>query len=493
MKNYAIFTVYVLAIFAGLWNHEMWRDELQAWNLVLHSKNIIDVFNNTRYEGHPALWFYLLWPAAQLTSSPLAIQGINLVIAAITAYLIIFKSPFNTFEKILILSGYYFLYEYSVISRNYLIGVMLMLLIASLWNRKDSGLVLSGILLLLLFQTNAFMAAIASAISVVLLVRLNQEGKLETSETKIFFSLITAGAALFVFTTRTPHDSSYATTWHQSFDLGRCSAVLGNVFKGLFPLFDFSKNFWEGYHLIPNNHFHAVAGILLCGGVYFLFRKSFYSSVFIVVSFGFIICLMYLKIIGQPRHYGHFSMALLFAYWIGYQLVPAYTKNFLTAIFIVQMIQGLFAYTIDLQYPFSNGKQVAEYIDRRYGPKIQVAGAYNNLSTTVAGYLGRDIHLLNDNRFSNYVIWKQKFWNPSLFFLNDKTLLKRFLSTVNTKKSNVLLMENGAGNSLITKMKEGESFMLLENKILYKVTCLKIFRGAIVSDENYLLVTVTPP
>ncbi|CAG4988225.1 hypothetical protein DYBT9275_00032 [Dyadobacter sp. CECT 9275] len=493
MKNFTIFTAYVLVIFAGLWHHEMWRDELQAWNLVLHTVNLIDVFSNTRYEGHPVLWFYVIWPLAQLTSSPVAIQGINLIMAAVTAYLIVFKSPFRDFEKILILSGYYFLYEYSVISRNYMIGVMLLLLIASLWHKKDAALVLSGVLILLLFQTNAFMAAIAAAISLVLLLRLSRQGKLETSQSKAFMCIITAGAALFVFTTRTPHDSSYASTWHVTFDPGRCSAVLGNVFKGLFPLSDFTRNFWEGYHLIQNNHFHAIAGILLCAIVYFLFRKSVYSSVFIVAAFGFIMGLMYLKIIGQPRHYGHFSMALLFAYWIGYDQVPVYAKRFLWVIFSVQMVQGVFAYTVDLQYPFSNGKEVAEYINQRYDPKVQVAGAYNNLSTTVAGYLGRDIYLLNDKRFSNYVIWKQKFWNPDLFFISDSVLLKRFLTMVNTKKSNLLLMEKGAGQSLLTKMKEGQSFILLQNRMFYRVTCLKIFRGAIVSDEDYLLVTVTPP
>jgi hypothetical protein len=85
----------------------MWRDELQAWNIVLESKSLVAIFQNIRYEGHPSLWFLLLWPFSLITSSPYVLQLLNLSLAALTAHIIIFKSPFSLWEKVLILFSYF--------------------------------------------------------------------------------------------------------------------------------------------------------------------------------------------------------------------------------------------------------------------------------------------------------------------------------------------------------------------------------------------------
>ena len=38
-------------------NHEMWRDEIQAWLLARDSTSVPNLFANLKYEGHPALCF----------------------------------------------------------------------------------------------------------------------------------------------------------------------------------------------------------------------------------------------------------------------------------------------------------------------------------------------------------------------------------------------------------------------------------------------------
>ena len=109
-----------------LFNHEMWRDEIQAWLLARDSSNFLNLLNNLRYEGHTPLWHFLLFPLTKLQLSISSMQFLSLIIGILTASVILFISPFDRLEKLLFIFGYYFFYEYVILSRNY--GISLLLL-----------------------------------------------------------------------------------------------------------------------------------------------------------------------------------------------------------------------------------------------------------------------------------------------------------------------------------------------------------------------------
>jgi len=50
---WAVGGVFALLLGAGLANHEMWRDELQAWMLARVSATPATLLAKLRYEGHP--------------------------------------------------------------------------------------------------------------------------------------------------------------------------------------------------------------------------------------------------------------------------------------------------------------------------------------------------------------------------------------------------------------------------------------------------------
>ena len=58
----------VLAFFLS--RHTFWRDEVQAWQIAIHSESIPSLFHTLRYEGHPALWYLLLRAFGVLSDSP---------------------------------------------------------------------------------------------------------------------------------------------------------------------------------------------------------------------------------------------------------------------------------------------------------------------------------------------------------------------------------------------------------------------------------------
>ena len=122
----AVLTLAFMSVaFFGILNHEMWRDELQAWLIARDSSSISNLFYNVRYERHPALWHLCLYFLNLFTRSPIAMQLFQLVIASATVFLVAKFSPFTKFQKALFAFGYFPFYEYGIISRNYALGVLL--------------------------------------------------------------------------------------------------------------------------------------------------------------------------------------------------------------------------------------------------------------------------------------------------------------------------------------------------------------------------------
>jgi hypothetical protein len=50
--------------------HAMWRDELQPFMITVTSATPLEVLARVKYEGHPALWYLLLWVITRFTSGP---------------------------------------------------------------------------------------------------------------------------------------------------------------------------------------------------------------------------------------------------------------------------------------------------------------------------------------------------------------------------------------------------------------------------------------
>jgi hypothetical protein len=489
----ALFLIYTLLLAFGLWRHEMWRDELQAWNIVLESKSLVAIFQNIRYEGHPSLWFLLLWPFSLINNSPYVLQLVNLSLAVLTAYIIIFRSPFSLWEKVLILFSYFIFYEYAIISRNYMIGIALLFGIACLFKNFQKNLLPLSFLVLLLFQTNAFMALIAAAILGTTAIKLFQERLLFSIKGISSIIIGALGGILFYLTTKPPADNSFAANWTFTLDPGYATAVIGAAFKGLFPIPAFPVFHWNR-HIASNAQLNAGLAIACFILIFWVFRKDKIASLFLLLSFSLLLFFMYVKFIGHPRHHGHFTIALLFAYWItrnsqkptSFQLQIVFS-----GVFFVQSVAGvLYAYT-DWKYPFSMGKQTANYIKTHFPKDVQLVGAYNDLSTTVCGYLGRKMLFLNDGRYANHVIWKSEFWNHSNYVFEDSVLIDRLAKHTDPTQTTLLVInyrsEEARQRNAIS---EGDSRLFTAADTQYKVTCLKTFNGALCSDENYLLYKV---
>ena len=71
----------------------MWRDEFGAWLIARDTASPLEIFRQIKCEGHPSLWFILLWPLAHATRAPAPMQVLNVLIASGTVCLVLRWAP----------------------------------------------------------------------------------------------------------------------------------------------------------------------------------------------------------------------------------------------------------------------------------------------------------------------------------------------------------------------------------------------------------------
>ncbi|MBE9059433.1 hypothetical protein [cf. Phormidesmis sp. LEGE 11477] len=171
VENGLIVLFFVLGL-AGILNHEIWRDEAQAWLISRDSSSLADLFSNTTYEGHPILWHICLFVIAKWSPNPFFMQIFHLLLSTASVVLVVKWSPFSLLQKGLLSFSYLLFYEYSIISRNYAIGIFFIFLFCVLYTRQQPRYWLLALILAVVANANAFCFLISFSLASVMLFRL---------------------------------------------------------------------------------------------------------------------------------------------------------------------------------------------------------------------------------------------------------------------------------------------------------------------------------
>ncbi|MGN6476864.1 MAG: hypothetical protein ACTHKV_06540, partial [Flavipsychrobacter sp.] len=108
------------------------------------------------------LWNILLFGVTRITANVMGMQLLHIVISTATVYLVL-KSPLSFIEKLLIIFGYYMVYEYNVISRNYGICMLLLMAIITIYTHHKERVISMAVLTFLMANTHLFGLALSGA------------------------------------------------------------------------------------------------------------------------------------------------------------------------------------------------------------------------------------------------------------------------------------------------------------------------------------------
>ncbi len=160
-----IFGLFTILLALMTWRHEMWIDEVQAWLISRDSHSLPALFHALRYEGHPALWYLILYIPAHLSANPVSMRVINFVIAIALAWVVLTAHELPRSIRALIIFSSFVFYQYGVIARNYELAILLLVaaarcLIGTRQHRK-----LAILLLALSINTHVFAVPVAVALA----------------------------------------------------------------------------------------------------------------------------------------------------------------------------------------------------------------------------------------------------------------------------------------------------------------------------------------
>ena|GEM_PF-356798 len=477
--------IFLIVEFILIQFHEYWADEIHAWAIAHKSASLSDVFYNGRYEGHPKLWYVLLYLLQKFTDNIFYMKVLNLCIATGAVFVFCYYSPFSFMTNILFCIGYFFAYEYSIISRNYAITVLLLFWCAGIYTKyKGKHILLLSVLFFLLFQTNVYAVIIGFPFYCYILWTLYKRKNIRIPYVTGSVIVILAGLVASILTMKPPSDSGLSTE-NLRFSLHDFAHTLSIVFTSYIPIPQLNFHFWSSNILNALQHHiyvQAFLSIILLIAVCILFKENKkVLALFISGTLG-VLLFTYLKYFGYIRHHGHLYLLFILCYWLYINEKPTeiitknkYTgwikKHFVTTLLTIQIIAMCYANVCDIRYPFSNNLPAANYIQADGLDHLPILGDGDYITSSIAGLLNKDIYFPRPRYWGQFIVLNSHWGNRIKFSVTD--LLNQVDSIATVKKSDVLVVLSYPFNDPTLKnwalLQTFENSIIGEDYFIYRV------------------------
>jgi hypothetical protein len=412
---WTIFFLYVIVVTFAIGHHEMWSDEIHSWNIAKGSGSFADLISNIKYEGHPPVWYSILWLISRFTHNLVYVQAVHATIAASVIFIVLFFSPFPSTTRVLIPFGYYFIFEYAVISRNYAIGVLLTVCIC-LIIKKTFRYKLFLYYLLLFLMSNSHLLAMVLAVSLhlyFLLLNIELKKKRNVIALHVLLGiLVFLPAIYFIFP---PSDSQLNIHfWLNRWNVHQLTAF------GQAPLLAFlpipawwNYNFWNTQFLIEAKANYSIlstinlfVSVMLPVIAFFILRRNKKATILFLTNLllSFIIAVAVFPLTAE-RYAGFLFIGFIAAYWLYCYESPVTVKNkwIVNAFLIVQMMGSFFTISKDIRQPFSNAYRVNELL--REVPANEKTVTDYWAMNTISAFMDRPFYCVDLQKEISFVKW----------------------------------------------------------------------------------------
>ncbi len=397
-----LLTAGFIALFlVQLAHHAMWRDELNVFGIARASPSIASLFWHVHYEGHPWLWYFLVWIVSRFTADPVAMKVLEAGIVIATYALIGIGSPFSRLEKTLLFLNYFISFEYTVIARMYSVLLLLALLYARERSLHPERTLRLGLLLGLMACTDVMGMILSAGLAVEYATHLflHRRFRLPWKPHYVWGALLYACLALFaVWSARTSSDISWRTTGHvfaYAHDLRHLTnALLSYTVLPYFPVAfgHYADTFWNPF---PERKrlFFAICFLVLL----FVYRRIFQRFPALMISLCMVLLAAsafgHLIYMGSMRHYGITFLAFVAALWIlrsQSRKLPALALGLL----VMGALAGAYVAFAQWQRPFSNLEAAASWLTANGLKDAPFTGTPDTSIAQFAIVLNRPVYML---------------------------------------------------------------------------------------------------
>jgi hypothetical protein len=445
LSNLVLTLPFLVIYWVDLAHHTLFFDELNAWAIAAASPTLLRLFHLVHYEGHPWLWYFLLWFPSRFTHNP---RGMLWVVAPVgtAIYLIIgMLSPFTRVQKVLIFLSYFVAFEYTVMNRMY--GVMFLLALLYVWRRMRSPDKVLGNVALLGVMANTDMTGflLSGALLLEYLYDRYRAGWARGSPKTFLLAVGLYGVMLLlsVASFLPSPDISWQSTGH----LGSFSAkpqylvrVAANMITGpWWPISrDFPRRFWETDAQVQP-YLLLLAPLVLIAYWDVLKRdRNLLLIMALTLSFGILFAdIVY---VGRVRHWGIAFIAFLVCLWMRNDAQqraarPQSWKLSAYALMTLSALAGVVAVASSWTHPFSQAKAAAEWIVQSEPRDVIVVGAPDVSFASVAEEMQRPAYFMEC-----YCVDTFKLFSKQREDFPDEELADRLSVTMNRLHTSSLVL-----------------------------------------------------
>jgi hypothetical protein len=489
---YVLAAVYAIGLAMMLSHHEMWRDETQAWLLARDSASPAALLHNMRYEGHPGLWHLLLWGPAQFTSDPLAMQIVHGIIAIGAVFMVLRFAPFRWPTRILLSSGYFFAYEWAVVSRNYAISVLLFFLFAALHRKRWRWFPLQALVAFALCHTNIHSLILVLVLLPMLAIEYavayagsRRDARSRLASACLGVVIIVLGIVTGIRQIAPPADTGFATKWHFQWQMGRAQTTARRMVDAYLPVPKAQTRFWNSNRFageLPKAKYLAAA-IAIAAAISLLFLCQPWPILPYLGGTIALLTFFYVKYPGSIRHHGFLFLWPIVLLWMcadyqpwslpwrranwPFRMFHRFRELPLMVLLLFHVNGTMVAARADWNAPFSMSKATAEWI-RANVPgwdQMLLAGGDAPQTSAVAAHLrAPQIFYTERNDYGSYVIWDNKRKSQTAKAKHNLEALMR------QEDKDILLVTSGPANA---------------KRLPAGTTLLKVITGDATTESRY--------
>lgn len=438
-QKWVIFLLYIALSSFAILHHEIWGDELHSWNIARSSTSFADVISNSRYEGHPPVWYIILWSVSRFTMDIAWMQVAQWLIITAAVFILVFFSSFPLLTRILIPFGYFFLFEYAAFSRNYAIAILLAFCVCLVIRSKLRYKVpLYYVLLFALANTHLLALILAGSLHLYFLLQRKETG----AKPGILLLHGVLGLVIllpplyFIFP---PSDSTHVF----SAFLGRIHVKEQLVVMLLAPFRSFipvsawwEYNFWNTQFLLEaQQRFRLLKGVTLLVSLalpllaFYILKDNRKSLVFFIANLFVTLLMAIIFPLISVRYTGFIFIGFIVAYWLYTAETPpgrkaGYLVNILLAIQILGSIVAVFR---DIRYPFSNAYHTREVLKEVPAGERLVTDFW--CADMLSAYTGKGYYCVDLQRELAFLQWKTEYKAiltlPNYYYNGMKELFDR--------------------------------------------------------------------
>jgi hypothetical protein len=416
---YPLSLLYFIVSLIGVFHHELWLDESHHWLLARDSNSFLDFIRNTRSEGHPVLWDFLVFVITRFTLNPLWMQVLHILISTAVVYLFLRKAPFSRLFKLLFIFGYFMIFEYNLISRNYILGVLFLFLACSLFKDRNTKFILLSTFLALAANVHLMFSVIAFALFLIVFWERFQNRQLFAKSSYAIGYIVFGIGLLSLFFQIASTDSDWFFETLKDIPLTeKFTKGFISLFKGLIAIPDFNTiHFWNSNLLVNfSKPLSAILGLLVYAFPLVLFFKKKKMLLFVYVALIGTQIFFFITQRGGARFDGITYLIIIIALWIendfdsdaftffNPMLLVLAKKPIVYSILLIHFCSGIYAYTMDYRYPFTASKETVVYLKSQNLDKKEIITITCD-GTLICPYLEKKVWFLCDSHYESYCHW----------------------------------------------------------------------------------------